>query len=132
MIRTIKSNIRHWKLAASAAVLPLLFFFVACNDQVGDDVMTITKNSSHALIIPKEVQERFNQLKQENPGKNFAVLELNETGSAKISDLEKRYGLPKSMEVFKVRDGKVIGGAMRGESASGVNLRQSENAAEER
>ena len=132
MMRTIKSNIRHWKLAASAAMLPLLFFFVACNDQVGDDVMAITKNSSHALIIPKEVQERFDELKQENPGKNFAVLELNETASQKISDLENQYGLPKSMEVFKVRDGQVVGSAMRGESASGVSLHESENAAEKR
>jgi len=108
MMRTIKSNIRHWKLAASAAVLPLLFFFVACNDQVGDDVMTITKNSSHALIIPEEVQERFNQLKKENPGNNYAVLELNETGAEKMKDLRSTYGLPKSIEYFKAKDGAVI------------------------
>ena len=132
MMRTIKSNIRSWKLAALASMLPLLFFFIACNDQVEEDVMTITKNSSHALIIPPEVQNRFSQLQKENPDKKYSVLELNETASEKITDLESKYGLPQSMEIFRVKDGKVIEAPMRGESASGVQLRESENALERR
>ena len=132
MMRTIKSNIRRWKVVALAATLPLLFFFIACNDQVGDDVMEITKNSTHALVIPEPIQKRFEQLKRENPGKNFAVLELNETASQKINDLQNQYGLPKSMEVFKAKDGKVVGDAMHAEAASGVKLREAENASDKR
>lgn len=108
MMRTIKSNIRRWKVVALVATLPLLFFFIACQDQVGDDVMEITKNSSHALIIPEPIQQRFEQLKEENPGRNYAVLELNETASKKMGDLNATYGLPKSVEYFKTKDGKVI------------------------
>ena len=108
MIRSIKYKIRRWKLLAIATVLPATFFIIACQDQVGDDVMAITKNSSHALIIPEPVQNRFEQLQKENPGKTFAVLELNETASQKISDLESRYGLPSSIEVFTTKDGRVV------------------------
>ncbi|HEU5145780.1 MAG TPA: TonB family protein [Chryseosolibacter sp.] len=108
MMRTIKSNIRRWKVVALTATLPLLFFFIACNDQVGENVMEITKNSSHALIIPEPIQQRFEQLQKENPGRNYAVLELNETASKKINDLQSTYGLPNSIEYFKTKDGKVI------------------------
>ena len=114
MMRTIKSNIRRWKVVALAATLPLLFFFTACNDQVGEQVMEITKNSSHALIIPEPIQKRFEQLKQDNPGRNYAVLELNETASKKIGDLQATYGLPKSIEYFKTKDGQVIERAVDG------------------
>ena len=106
MMRTIKRNVKQWKLAALALVLPLVFFFVACQDQVGEDMMEITKNSSHALIVPAEIRQRYEQLKKENPDKNYALLELNETASQKLQDLESRYGLPKHIEVFNTARGE--------------------------
>ena len=115
MMRTIKTNIQRWRLVAIALTLPMVFFFVACQDQVGDDIMEITQNSTHALIVPTGVQSRFNQLKKENPGKNYSILELNENASAKLENLKKDYGLPKSIEVFKVVDGRIVDQA-RGEA----------------
>ncbi|MEX1238784.1 MAG: M56 family metallopeptidase [Cyclobacteriaceae bacterium] len=127
MMRTIKSNIKRWKLVAVIAMVPLVFFFVACQDQVGDDIMEIARNSTHALIIPEDVQNRFEDLKKENPEKNYAVLELNETASQRIESLRQQYGLPKSIEVFKVVDGKIVEAPVTGHSNAGVVLKRKSN-----
>lgn len=99
-MRTMKTNIKRWKVAVLILMLPLIFFFISCQEQVLDEMTEITKNSSHALIIPEAVQARFEQLQKQHPDKKFVVLELNETASEKIKKLEEDYGLPKHVEVF--------------------------------
>ena len=126
MMRTLKSNIKRWKLVALALMLPLVFFFVACQDQVGADIMEITKNSTHALMIPKPVQARFDYLKAEHPEKNYVVLELNETASQKIQDLESQYGLPKTIEVFGA-EGTAHLPSIKGESTGLVVFEHNED-----
>jgi TonB family protein len=106
MMRTIKTNIKRWKLVALATMVPLVFFFVSCQDQVMDDLTQITQNSSHALIVPAAIQVRYEQLKKENPDKDYALLELNETATQKLQDLESKYGLPKHIEVFNTSQGE--------------------------
>ncbi len=122
MMRTIKSNVKRWKLAAMFATLPLLFFFVACQDQVADDMTEIARNSSHALQVPAHIQARYEQLKRDNPDKKYALLELNETASQKLEELRGQYGLPKSMEVFTTVDGKVVGDPIKGRSEDGAGV----------
>jgi TonB family protein len=100
MMRTMKTNIKHWKVAVLIMMLPLIFFFISCQEQVLDEMTEITKNSSHALIIPDAVQKRFDELQKEHPDKKYVVLELNETASEKLQKLEEDYGLPKHVEVF--------------------------------
>ena len=107
MMRTIKSNVKRWKLAAMFATFALLFFFVACQDQVGSEISEIARNSTHALIAPDFIRGRFEQLKKENPDKNYALLELSETGSEKLNDLRMQYGLPNSVEVFRTINGQL-------------------------
>jgi TonB family protein len=103
-----------------ATTVPVIFFTVSCQEQIDDEVMAITKNSTHALLVPAHVQDRFQQLKRENPQKNYVVLELNETASGKLQGLQTQYGLPKSIEVFKTQNGKPSESAIRGEAAAGV------------
>ena len=110
MMRTIKTKIKEWKLIALSLVLLLVFIFIACQDQVENDMMEITKNSSHALIVPAFVQERFEEIKIQNPQKHYALLELNETASNKLEDLKKQYGLPGSIEVIKSVKGDRVPG----------------------
>jgi len=124
MMRTIKKNIKHWKLLAIALVVPMLFVFVACQDQMGNELTEITQNSNHALIVPAEIQDRYEQLKKENPAKNFSLLEMNETASEKLKDLERQYGLPTTMEVFTVH-GDVVSRGFAGSSATGISIRPS-------
>ena len=106
MMRTLKTKIKKWKLVVLVIMVPFVFFFIACQDQVGDDLREITQNSTHALIAPKQVQARFEQLKKENPDKKYALLELNETASGSLKKLEEAYGLPKSIEVFNSSEGE--------------------------
>jgi TonB family protein len=106
MMRTIKTQMKRWKFVALAAVLPSMFFFVACQDQVEGEISEIARNATHALIAPAFIRERFEQLKKQNPEKNYALLELSETGSEKLDALQAQYGLPKSVEVFKTVNGK--------------------------
>ena len=100
MMRTMKTNIKKWKWAALAVALPCMFFFIACQDQVENDLISITKNSSHALIVPAKVQQRYDELKKQNPGKNYVLLELNQTASEKLTELKAKYGTPQHIEVF--------------------------------
>ena len=121
MMRTIKTNIKNWKWAAITVALPCMFFFIACQDQVEDDLKLITENASHALIVPAKITERYNQLKNENPGKNYSLLELNETAKQKLQELQDRYGLPTSIEVFPV-EGKTVLPSVTGSSSAGTIL----------
>ena len=100
MMRTIKHNIKRWKMVAFATMIPVAFFFLACQDQVGDDISAIAENSTHTLMAPQQVQERFEQLKSQNPEKKYALVELNEVATEKLRKLEGQYGLPESIEVF--------------------------------
>ena len=110
MMRTIKTNIKRWKLVALAMMLPAMFFFIACQDQVENDLKQITQNSSYALVVPDAVQSRFEQLQKENPGKQYSVLELNETASDKLQKMEAEYGLPNYIEVFNTAEEETGGG----------------------
>lgn len=119
-MRTIKRNIKQWKLVALAATFPLVFFFVACQDQIGEDLKEITRNSSHALIVPEFVQTRFDQVQKENPERKYVLLELNETASKKLETLKDQYGLPQSMEVMKAVNGKKVSQSVTGRSSNVV------------
>ena len=126
MMRKIKTNIKEWKLVAIAMVLPIVFTFIACQDQIEDDMQEITRNSSHALIVPEFVQERFEKVKRENPQTKYALLELNETASARLDELKKQYGLPGSIEVIKTLNGKPVVQMMQG-SGGNVILERNTN-----
>jgi TonB family protein len=101
MIRTIKRKIQWWKIAAGAAILPLFFFAIACQDQVADDLASIAKNSNAAVVVPDNVQKRYDELKAKNPTGNYILVQINDEGMKTLKELDERYGLPKSMEIFK-------------------------------
>jgi TonB family protein len=71
MMRTIKHKIKGWKIITMTGIIPLVFFIVACQDQVTSDVQDVPT----ATNIPAEVQTRIDLLKQANPEKRFAVIE---------------------------------------------------------
>ena len=123
---SLRADSLNSKLAALAAIVPLLFFFIACQDQVGEDMMNIAKNSSHVLQIPAHIQRRMETLQKENPGKNYAVVELNETAAEKLETLKDQYGLPTTIEVFETLHGKPVNASssaspvVKGEASAGI------------
>ncbi|MEJ7645390.1 MAG: M56 family metallopeptidase [Chryseolinea sp.] len=100
MIRTLKAQIKRWKMMAIAMVLPCFFFVVACQEQVMDDMTDIARNSSNAVLAPEVVQARFEEVKKANPGSTYILVELNKVAEAKLAEMEKAHGLPKSIELF--------------------------------
>jgi hypothetical protein len=46
MMKSVRKNIKQWKVATITFSILLVFFIVACQDQVMQDVQTITDNSS--------------------------------------------------------------------------------------
>ncbi|HEY3403806.1 MAG TPA: TonB family protein [Ohtaekwangia sp.] len=127
MMRTMKTKITRWKLVALAVILPLFFFFVACQDQVTNDVVDIAKNSNRPLVVPEEVQTRYDQLKKGNPYSNYILVEFNEKAEKQLAEMEATYGLPKSIELYTPdKDEWVKGG-----SDSGVILERSKSESSE-
>ena len=63
------------------------FFTVACQDQVISEATDIAKSSTMALNIPKEVQDKFDQLQKEKPNTKFIIIEVDEAGQAKLESM---------------------------------------------
>jgi TonB family protein len=75
MMRTLKRNVRRWKLVTITLLVPLVFCFVACQDQVMTEVKNLAKTANMAVDIPEEVQARIDKIKNDNPDKKFVVIE---------------------------------------------------------
>lgn len=102
MMQTVKSKIKPWKLAALAMAIPATFFFIACQDQVMEDVGMAIENASMAMEYPEEVQKELEKLRTASPEGKFNVVMMDENGMQKLADLEKKWGSkPASMHVFK-------------------------------
>ena len=101
MMRTIKAKIKRWKYVALSAILPCFFFVVACQEQVVSEMTEVAKNSNNALIVPENVQTRYDEIKKANPDSKILLLDLNEEALTKLQELEVQYGKPKSLEIFK-------------------------------
>ena len=78
-------------MLAVASVIPLAFFFIACQDQIANEVAEIAKRSSMAIDIPKEVQEKYDQLQQANPQKKFLLMETDENMVPKLEEMKSKF-----------------------------------------
>jgi TonB family protein len=73
MMRTLKKNIKKWKLVASAMIVVLFFTVFACQDQIMDDVekSTLTQTGQY----PPEVQRDLDRFKVDLPGEKLSYIE---------------------------------------------------------
>jgi TonB family protein len=131
MMRKIKIRLGRWKIGALILLVMGLFFVSACHDQVMNDVADIARSSSMATQVPEKIQKRFEQLKSDNPKKKYLLLEMNDHATARIDELKKKYGLPTSVEVFKLDDKNQTGeNPIIGKSDAGVDIRRAEGSSE--
>lgn len=91
MIRTLKSKINIWKLMTSGSALSLLFFAIACQDQIAET----------AEPIPAEAQSRFEIFQQAHPGEDYLLVKDDQLNS-NLSSLGDKYGSPVFREEFSV------------------------------
>src|SRR5690606_38498645 len=78
MIKTIKTKISRWKVAVMVPSVAGVLAFVACQDQVMNDLNTVAENSSMALNVPRPVQDRYDALSKANPGVRYIIMEVQE------------------------------------------------------
>lgn len=71
MMRTLKQKIKNWKIVAAAAFLPILFFAVACQDQVEKPLVVPEEQSG---VYPPQVQRAIDRLKASDPEIEFIVV----------------------------------------------------------
>jgi TonB family protein len=90
MMRTIKSKIKRWKIAAVAAILPAFFFVVACQDQLSEEASAIAQNATMTFDLPEEVANKLNEMKAAAPDKKFIVIEPDRKDENGLTDLQKK------------------------------------------
>ncbi len=115
MMRQIKLKVRPWKIATLAAAASAFFFVVSCNDEMMSEVSDVAQDSHIALNVPPHVQERYDLLVSSNPDKKYIMIEMGPVGDKTLGEIEKKWGLPKAVEVFKSNEEHV-----RGSSEAGV------------
>lgn len=91
MMRTIKKKIKPWKMLVVAGIIPLAFFFIACQDQIANEVAEIAQASSIAVDIPEEVQQKYDQLLMANPEKRYLLMETDENMKPKLDEMKKEF-----------------------------------------
>jgi len=94
MMKTVRTKIKNWKVLAAALTIPLFFFVVACQDQVIEDIKSITKESTMVdkANYDPQVEKLISSLKASNPGKEYFVMELTqEDAQKKFEEIEAKY-----------------------------------------
>lgn len=93
MMRTLKKNIKKWKVGASAMIVVLFFAVFACQDQI----MSELENSTLSQVseYPAEVKADIEKLQGQNPGSKFTYIEGRPDDIVKL--LATRY--PKEMVI---------------------------------
>ncbi len=78
MMKTAKTKLSRWKIAAIAPLLAGLFIFVACQDQVITDIKDVASKSTMVDEgnYPPEIKTIVDKLKTESPSKSFFVIEM--------------------------------------------------------
>jgi TonB family protein len=88
MINAVKRKVSRIKLTLVSLITITLFITIACQDQLVEDAMSVTKNSTMAVDMPEEVKSQLNLLKERFPDSEFAVIELNDQGKESARKLE--------------------------------------------
>jgi len=89
MMKSMKRKIQDWKIFPIAAAIGLFFFAVSCQDQVANDLKTITQNTTMTELLPAEVKAYLEKLKRGNPSAEYIVLENTPEGKETIDRLLK-------------------------------------------
>ena len=102
MMRTIKRKIRPWKMTLIAAVLPLTFFIVSCQDQITNQAAELATSSAASVNLPVEVQQKYEALVKANPEKKFLVMETDENMVPKHDDMKQKFESLKQRQISNI------------------------------
>jgi TonB family protein len=72
MMKTIRRKIKPWKIAVLAAVIPVIFFAVACQDQVNEIAKSTVIQTSN---YPPEVKAHMDEYMKKHPDAKLTYME---------------------------------------------------------
>jgi TonB family protein len=88
MMKTMKHKIQNWKVAALMAVVPLLFFVIACQEQLNKE----EKISFNTELLPQQIKEELKSL--EKYYDDLKVLEVSDENKKLLDELGYYNGKP--------------------------------------
>jgi TonB family protein len=88
MMRKIKLKIRMWKIAAMFTTLLLVFFMIACQDQVATNA-DLTYSSAIPPNAPPDVLKKYDEMKAAHPELTLLLLEIDDSESPKLEQIQK-------------------------------------------
>ena len=104
MLKTIKHTMAIWKKAMLLPAVALIFFVIACEDQVITDIQQVTKQSSVVTEYPAEVHKAIAEIKQKNSAAEVQVIGVMEGDNTALENLDKNMKANeiKSVQVIKL------------------------------
>jgi len=100
MMKSIKNKIRNWKMVMLVVLVPVLFFAIACQDQLQNK----TEKGVSIESLPQEIQKQIKTFEKYND--QVRVLEVNEVNKIELEELGYYGGKPKNG--FKILSGWVV------------------------
>lgn len=93
-----------WKKAMLLPAVAIIFFVIACEDQVITDIQQVTKQSSVVTEYPAEVHKAIAEIKQKNSAAEVQVIGVMEGDNTALENLDKNMKANeiKSVQVIKL------------------------------
>lgn len=89
MLKTIKQTMATWKKAMLIPAVGLVFFVIACEDQVVSDIQSVSKQSSVVTEYPAEVHKVIADIKSKNPVAEVQVIGVLDGDNKALESLDK-------------------------------------------
>lgn len=106
MLKTIKQTMATWKKVMLVPVVGIVFFVIACEDQVVSDIQTVTKQSSVVTEYPAEVHKVIADIKSKNPVAEVQVMGVVDGDNKALESLDKNIKANEIRSVQVIKLGK--------------------------
>ncbi|MCS6973687.1 MAG: TonB family protein [Cyclobacteriaceae bacterium] len=88
MIRTMKQNIRKWKVFSTFLFATALFTIISCRDQVMEEIQEASKTTTIAGDFPDHLKPHVERILAENPGVKVIYIEAESLTAEKVKEIE--------------------------------------------
>lgn len=88
MMKTTKTKLKQWKLAALVPVLGLILLVFSCNDEAMVEMQEVMETSSMTTNIPLEAQVKMDELQAKYPDAKFNYMETDMKNEEKVKEFK--------------------------------------------
>lgn len=87
MIRTVKQNIRKWKVFSTLLFAAALFVVISCRDQVMEEIRKTSETTTFAGDFPEHLKPHVERILKENPGIRVFYVQTESMNAEKIKKI---------------------------------------------